>query len=212
MTTKIKRSKSWVADPRHDGWWQVPVSDARNSWPKVDARVLDNTFYRYSDSQNRVVGFVTIMPDGLTVGWDTCGRCKQYFSHCTCKSGIYHPKTIGWMLHVATRPPDQQQTIAGSYDVFFDPWNEYDEKGIKKTSGKKGFVPAPKPTIAPFIPPVKPVARKKSVEYVEPELDINDSQAMNDAATVAADAKLAGLRKQLGTPKKRVRIIRKQVK
>lgn len=27
---------------------------------------------------------VTVMPDGIPIGWDVCGGCDRYFTRCTC--------------------------------------------------------------------------------------------------------------------------------
>lgn len=223
---KVTVKKEWKNDLTFADTKRVPTDQQQDGWPKVDSRVLPGTFYRYNTSSNRVTSLVTIMPSGLVIGWDSCGRCKQYFRYCSCKAGIYHPRSVGSIRGSEDRPGDSGPTIAGSYVKFYDPYQEYNELGIKKSlANQQQQVLSKTPVTIPFAkpdtkstPPPKRrnvlggVKRPATVTSDVPEIDIKDKAAVDKAAIKSSKAKIAAVRKQLkGTaPRKRV-VKRKKV-
>lgn len=45
-------------------------------------------------SSAKTVAMVSVTPDGLHIGWDTCGVCCNYFTRCSCTKGLQMPKDI----------------------------------------------------------------------------------------------------------------------
>lgn len=74
----------------------IHVSKFIEGAPVVDLdKVPPNTYYRIRNDGQYV--FVTIMPDGLYVGWDNCERCHNIVSGCKCDKGIEAPKSVQYI-------------------------------------------------------------------------------------------------------------------
>ncbi|AYQ99278.1 hypothetical protein PBI_CANTARE_58 [Brevibacterium phage Cantare] len=83
----------------------IPVEKHVEGAPVVDLdKALPHTYYRRRND-NRYV-FLTIMPDGLYVGWDTCGSCSRYVTLCQCSRGITPPKSVLYIFNQRTERID----------------------------------------------------------------------------------------------------------
>jgi hypothetical protein len=76
----------------------VPIRSNTRGFPKVNYSVPDSSFWRVERWTNRPVALVTITPDGVELGWDTCGACSVGLLHCACKAGISLPNAIGYIF------------------------------------------------------------------------------------------------------------------
>ena len=115
---KIRRTVSDVIDTVV-GCRLVPIGNRKSHYVSVQSNVLADTFYRVTEATDTVRALVTIMPSGLRVAWDTCGKCHHHVAQCACKSGVYHPASIGWIR--ATCDQDSYQRIT-DYSMFNDPY------------------------------------------------------------------------------------------
>lgn len=115
---KIRRTASDVIDTVV-GCRLVPVGNRKSHYVSVQSNVLADTFYRVTEATDTVRALVTIMPSGLRVAWDTCGKCHHHVAQCSCKSGVYHPASIGWIR--ATCDQDSYQRIT-DYSMYNDPY------------------------------------------------------------------------------------------
>lgn len=71
----------------------IPVTNHIEDAPLLDLnKALPHTYYRRRNDNTYV--FMTIMPDGLYVGWDSCGQCSRYVTLCQCADGITPPKSV----------------------------------------------------------------------------------------------------------------------
>lgn len=80
--------------PQYD---EINVRSVSPGLPKVNYSVPDSTFYRVDRATGRVEAVITVTPDGLSLGWDTCGTCVLGVNACKCSSGV----TVGsGIMHI----------------------------------------------------------------------------------------------------------------
>lgn len=84
----------------------IPITTDVEGAPVVDLEnALPHTYYRRRNDDLYV--FLTIMPDGLYVGWDSCGRCSLYVSICRCDRGIIPPKSVSYIYSKVSQRIDE---------------------------------------------------------------------------------------------------------
>jgi hypothetical protein len=115
---KIRRAATAIIDTVA-GCRLVPLSSRKEHYVSVQPNVLPNTFYRVIDTTDIVRAMVTIMPDGTRVAWDTCGKCHLHVGQCECKSGVYHPSSVGWIRATCDNTSYQRIT---DYSMYHDPY------------------------------------------------------------------------------------------
>lgn len=143
---RVVRSKKSTPKDRVEGCRLVPLSDALAHFPKVQDNVLPNTYFRVPENEpDRLRAFVTIMPDGTHIAWDSCGKCHQHVSMCACKSGIYHPSSIGWIR--ATCDINYPTEKVTDYSQYFDPYKKLQGKGYdpNEVTGRLPYYSKPEP-------------------------------------------------------------------
>lgn len=179
MARKILRTKSQEIPEDIEGCRLIPLDKGKPHFTKIQDNVLPNTYYRVEiDDEDRLRAMVTIMPTGLRVAWDNCGKCKQHISHCKCSSGAYHPSSIGWIR--ATYDVNYPTEGVTDYSRYNDPYKKLSGGGVdiwKETLGVK-------PTDSR---PYKSVPRVKAVtpEPTDPnskELSVKDIENLDLAA------------------------------
>lgn len=169
---KIRRTASTVIDTV-EGCRLVPVSSRKPHYAPVQSNVLADTFYRVTEATDTVRALVTIMPSGLRVAWDTCGKCHHHVSQCACKSGVYHPSSVGWIR--ATCDQDSYQRIT-DYSMYFDPYMKLTGDGTSMRDEVPTMMTASKPS-APVVP-AKSI-RKASISASDIEnMDIRELDSL----------------------------------
>lgn len=157
-TIKIKKAQGIPEDI--EGCRLVPIDQGKPHFPKVQDNVLANTYYRVPiDDEDRLRAMVTVMPDGLRAAWDTCGKCHGHISQCRCKSGVYHPSSIGWMRATFEHPEWPDKKIL-DYSEFFDPFKRREGNELPRwdeVPGSRMKVDSPKPKAKPKVQPQAPV-------------------------------------------------------
>ena len=147
MAVKIKRNPKPV--PKDiTGCTMVPLTKALPEWPKVQPGILANTYYRINTDSGELRCMVTVMPDGLRVAWDSCGKCHDTVKRCRCRSGIYHGRDIGWIR--ATYDHDDWPGVKIlDYTEYYDPFGRRSGKGVERSDvviWNRGPLPDPKPS------------------------------------------------------------------
>lgn len=127
---RIKRSKP-TAPKDIDGHRLIPVSKPQDGWPRLQDGVLPQTYFRVTDA-GELVCMVTVMPDGLRAAWASCAKCHDHFLLCKCRSGLYHPSSIGWMRATYDHPEWPNVRIA-DYSTYYDPWGRKNGKAYDRT-------------------------------------------------------------------------------
>lgn len=156
---KIKRTSSAV--PKDIvGHRLVPATKALDGWPQLQDGVLPQTYYRVTDG-GELVCMVTVMPDGLRAAWASCAKCHDHFLLCKCRSGIYHPPSIGWMRATYDHPEWPNVRIA-DYSDYFDPWGRKKGKTYDRTEVRVWAQPVSTPK--PVSPRVQARKQKQRVE------------------------------------------------
>jgi hypothetical protein len=129
VARKIVRSKETSIPEDIEGCRLIPLDKGKSHFPKVQDNILPNTYYRVPDSdENRLRCFVTVMPDGNLIAWDTCGKCKTHVSNCSCSSGVYHPASIGWIR--ATCDINFPTEKVTDYSKYNDPYKRFSGGGV----------------------------------------------------------------------------------
>jgi hypothetical protein len=89
VARKLRRSTS-----RYE---KVPIRGGLVSFPKVNYSVPNSSYWRVDVSKDKATAIITVTPDGIELGWDTCGICSMGFYGCQCKAGISLPNSIGYL-------------------------------------------------------------------------------------------------------------------
>jgi hypothetical protein len=167
-----------------EGCKLIPASKRPKGFPKLQANALRNTYYRVNvDTPTRLRAMVTIMPDGLYVAWDSCGKCRNRVASCTCTTGLYHCSSIGWIRATYEHDEWPAQKIM-DYSDFYDPF-------MKKSGGSKDEDASR--SWGKYKEPIKARVTKKSVVTEEPAapegptLTAKDIETM-DGATLLKEA------------------------
>jgi hypothetical protein len=156
---RIKRTSSAV--PKDiDGHRLVPVAKSMDGWPRLQDGVLPQTYYRVNDA-GELVSMVTVMPDGLRAAWASCAKCHDHFLLCQCRSGLYHPSSIGWMRATYDHP-DWPNVRLTDYSTYFDPWGRRKGKAYDRTEVKAWALPVSTPK--PVSPRVQARKQQQKVE------------------------------------------------
>lgn len=82
------------ADPWLPGHVLVPVRKEPAGFPKVNYSVPDGSFWRVDTRTSRPTSILTVTPDGVELGWDSCGVCMAYVPRCECAAGVSLPNSI----------------------------------------------------------------------------------------------------------------------
>lgn len=70
---------------------------------KIDESMMfKNTYFQVEKSTKKITALATFMPDDLIVGWSNCGGCHEYFSLCTCKTGLKAPRSVEYIYDKTT--------------------------------------------------------------------------------------------------------------
>lgn len=73
----------------------VKPDDMPQSFPRLNPFAPPDTFWRVkAKSHKDGLQLVTIMPNGVHIGWDTCAVCLNSAKRCICKDGIMHTRGI----------------------------------------------------------------------------------------------------------------------
>lgn len=183
ITVRSKTPKDTVA-----GCKLIPLHRRPKAFPKAQDNVLPDTYYRVNESDPELLrAMVTIMPDGLYVAWDTCGKCKEVLEFCRCQTGFYHPQSIGWIRATYDHPEWPERKIM-DYSAFYDPFMKREAKSSTDT---------------PFV-------------YRAPETPVRTTRARKTASMTVEEIEaidMAELQKKAEqTAKKTVRAVRKTIK
>jgi hypothetical protein len=81
-------------DPDLPGHVLVPVRKPVPGLPKINYSVPDTSFYRVNKRTNKVTAIVTVTPNGISIGWDSCGQCSLSVRLCECHSGVSCPNSV----------------------------------------------------------------------------------------------------------------------
>lgn len=153
----------------------IPLHRRRAKFPKAQDNILANTYYRVQESKpDTLVSMVTIMPDGLYVAWDSCAKCRQRVRFCECKTGFYHPASIGWIRATYDHPEWPTHRIM-DYADFYDPFMRREKKASEDTD--------PFAFRAPVTKPVKP---RKTKTMTAEEIEAIDMAEVQKAAVKEA--------------------------
>jgi hypothetical protein len=129
-TVKVKAVKQTPIEDRIEGCVLIPVSQGKSHYPRAADGVLDNTYYRVVKDTDIVRAFVTVMPDGNRVAWDSCAKCYQHIRNCPCKEGAYHSRSIAWIRATCdVKYPSERVT---DYSMYYDPWGRNTGKPIDR--------------------------------------------------------------------------------
>lgn len=131
-SVKIKVVKQTPIEDRIEGCVLIPVSQAKSHYPRAADGVLDNTYYRVIKDTDTVRAFVTVMPDGNRVAWDSCAKCYQHIRNCPCKEGAYHSRSIAWIR--ATCDVNYPSERVTDYSMYYDPWGRNSGKPIDRVA------------------------------------------------------------------------------
>lgn len=109
MARTLRRNKP---EPAYE---PVPVRQKDSKFPKVNYSVPDSSYWRVDNRSGLATAIVTVAPDGLNLGWDSCGVCSSSFYNCLCASGISLPNSVGYIFTTrgGIRPaPPQPLSVA----------------------------------------------------------------------------------------------------
>jgi hypothetical protein len=147
MAVKIKRNPKPVPQDI-DGCVLVPLAKRQEDWPSTQAGLIANTFYRIDSSTKKLRCMVTVMPDGLRLAWDSCGKCHEHVIRCKCRSGIYHCSSVGFIR--ATYDHDDWPGVRiTDYTAYFDPFGRRSGKGVERSDVVVWNRPLPAPPKPP---------------------------------------------------------------
>jgi hypothetical protein len=180
-----------------EGCRLIPLDKGKPHFPKAQDNVLPNTYYRVpNDDENRLRCFVTVMPDGNRIAWDTCGKCKTHVSHCSCPSGVYHPSSIGWIR--ATCDVNYPTERVTDYSKYNDPYKRYSGEGVDRWAESVGRKPTDPKSY-------KAVTRKQDAEVpvVKSEVPVVKSEGPELTLAEIENIDLAELGKQATKQAKR---------
>lgn len=78
--------------------------------PKISKYITPGTFRKkYSDGKSN--SFTTVMPNGLHVGWDTCGKCLEWVGVCRCPEGVMCPRSVEYIYdHITAELAGEEWT------------------------------------------------------------------------------------------------------
>ena len=79
----------------------VPVADRPDhaAYPKVNlTRCPADNYYAVEPNLRKPMQMVTVLPDGLCLGWAYCGECKAWWGKCVCSNGISPPRSVEYIF------------------------------------------------------------------------------------------------------------------
>lgn len=186
---KVKRNTQIDIPEDIEGCRMVSLNNGKTHWTKIQNNVLPNTYYRVNvGDEESLRAMVTIMPDGLKVAWDTCGKCKTHVKHCHCPSGAYPSASIGWIR--ATYDINYPTERVVDYSMYNDPYKRLSGGGLDIR--KEGVVR--KPTDSKQYVPVKrssqidiPISKGNEKELTVKEIENLDFAKLGKEATKQAN-------------------------
>jgi len=129
---KVKRDIQNDISKDIEGCLIVPLDKRKKHWKKIQDNVLPNTYYKVNiGDEESLRAMVTVMPDGLKVAWDSCGKCRAHIKHCRCLSGVYHPSSIGWIR--ATYDINYPTERVMDYSKYNDPYKRLSSGGLDRS-------------------------------------------------------------------------------
>lgn len=88
-----KKAEKWVGA----NYKLVGLEVTGEGHPKVSRYVPPGTMRKINNDGARSSVFMTIMPGGLRVAWDTCGACMEWTGNCRCNAGVSAPRSIEYI-------------------------------------------------------------------------------------------------------------------
>lgn len=71
-----------------------------SAYPKFNPkRVPPDTYYAVERDLRKPMQLMTVMPDGLAVGWSNCGNCHGWWGLCSCPGGIVCPRSVEYIYN-----------------------------------------------------------------------------------------------------------------
>lgn len=184
---RVVRTKKAPKD-KVEGCRLIPLDSGKPHFPQVQDNVLPNTYFRIpEDDPDRLRALVTIMPDGCHVAWDSCGKCHRHVTQCGCKSGIYHPASIGWIR--ATNDINFPTERVQDYSRYFDPYKRY-SGGSYDPDEVTGKLPM-------YTPPQPKKPRKKKDEISIEEIENLDLAKLGKEASKQAKRNVRSVRSKI---------------
>lgn len=143
---KIKRNPK-PAPTDIDGCTLIPLDKRQDGWPKTQPGILPNTYYRIDNKTGNLRCMVTVMPTGLRLAWDMCGKCHDTVARCLCRSGVYHGSSIGF-IRATYDHSDWPGVKITDYSEYYDPFGRKHGEGVDRsdvTIWQRGPLADPKP-------------------------------------------------------------------
>lgn len=100
---KVPKGFKWKGkkDPypafKKTGILLVLPKDMPKGWPRLHKNAPPQTWWRVDPKGKRPTSLVTLLPDGVYTGWDTCHTCHNVAFRCPCKNGILHDRGVEWV-------------------------------------------------------------------------------------------------------------------
>lgn len=69
------------------------------------ARCPGETYYAVEPDLRKPMQIVTVLPDGLCLGWAYCGECRAWWGKCSCTNGLSCPRSVEYIF-------DKHQAVA----------------------------------------------------------------------------------------------------
>lgn len=141
-----------------------------SGFPRLHTGNPPETYWVVNPKTNEIEQLVTVMPDGLPVGWATCVVCNNFASRCICPSGIIGSRANEWIyINALARIEGENITppvATDSMTVTMRALHWYKPK--QKASGGFTLPPARKPaqpTSAPSPAPARTLSRKPAPTF-----------------------------------------------
>jgi hypothetical protein len=169
-------------------------------FPKFHPYNVPETYWCVNPKTSEVEQLVTVMPDGVKIGWGTCAICTNEASRCICPQGVLGNRANEWIyIHALARFEGDRletPTSVDSMSVTSRALHWYAPKA--KGSGSFTLPPPRKPAQPAPAPEKRTLSRSKPVEFDQSKTD----EAATDMAKSLTRSLNRSLKKSEPKPKR----------
>lgn len=193
----------------------VPVGKHpdHKAYPKVNLeRCPADNYYAVEPKFRKPMQMVTVLPDGLCLGWAHCGECKAWWVRCACTNGLSCPKSVEYIYdkHQAEAAGEEWNYLHPNYQGSLSRVAREKRQKALETRGRGGrsIPPATRPTEtgskrlrkrgATTTPePPRKTLRKASTKRTDSSSVITERGVDSKALDAAAKGQATDLNKQV---------------
>lgn len=176
-------------------------ADMPSGFPRLHTGTVPETYWVVNPKTSEVEQLLTVMPDGVRIGWGSCVVCTNFASRCICTQGILNSRANEWIyIHALAKFEGERLDVPTAVDSLAVTSRALHWYRPKQKTGSTFTLPPPRkpvqatPALSPA--PARTLSRKPAPTFEGAKTD----EAANDMAKSLTRTVTRSLKKSEPTP------------